>query len=267
MISKLKQVFATVKRSSPILYTIVLLHFIMAAICVIGLLVDDRMLMGVNVWLKPLKFCISGGVFILTVGYLITFYPFSKRKKDIVNNITAWTMLFEIGIIVVQGVRGVQSHYNSSTLLDGLLFAAMGILVAVNVLVMVFFIIETIRLKINTTRPVQIAILMGWVIIFFGSWIGGQMIEQLSHNVGVADGGVGLPLTNWSTIAGDLRVAHFFGLHGLQLVPFFAVWIGSKSKVSARNQMIAVVVFGLLYAGWIAFTYYQAKQGLPLIRL
>lgn len=262
----IKQVFNTVKKESPILYYIVLIHFVMALGCLICLFVDDRMLMGVNVWIKPLKFSISGGIYILTVGYLITLYPFSNRKKNIIRNIVSWTLLFEIGIIVMQGARGVQSHYNQSNLLDGLLFAAMGILIAINVLVMVFFVIETLRLKLKTTKPVQIAILMGWIIVVVGSWIGGQMIGRMAHNVGVADGGPGLPLVNWSTIAGDLRVAHFFGLHGLQLIPLFAFLVTSKWKTKQRNQLIATIVFGLLFAGWIAFTYYQAKQGLPLLK-
>ena len=264
---KLKHVFTTVRSNSPILYGIVMIHFIMAAGCIIGLLVDDRMLMGVNVWIKPLKFCISGGIYILTFGYLITLYPFSKRKTNIINNIVSWTLLVEIGIIVVQGARGVQSHYNQSSLLDGLLFAAMGMLIAINVLVMVFFVIETIRLKLKTSRAVQIAILMGWIIIIGGSWVGGQMIGQMAHNVGVPDGGAGLPLVNWSTIAGDLRVAHFFGLHGLQVIPLFAVWVSTKWKTPTRNQLIVVTIFGLLYAGWIAFTFYQARQGMPFIAM
>ncbi len=262
-----KQILRTVKAESPILYGVVMIHLMLAIVCIIGLFVDDRTLMGVNVWIKPLKFSISGGIYILTLGYLITLYPFSRRKKNIINNLVSWTLLIEIGIIVYQASRGVQSHYNQTTLFDGLLFAAMGILIAVNVLVMVLFIFETIRLRLKTIKSIQLAILLGWLVVFFGSWVGGQMIGQMSHNVGVTDGGAGLPLVNWSTIAGDLRIAHFFGLHGIQIIPLFAVWLSKKWNTTSRNQIFVVIVFGLLYASWIGFTFYQAKQGMPLIKL
>ncbi len=265
--SYLRQLISTVKNESPILYGIVMIHLISAIACILGLLIDDRTLLGVNVWVKPLKFCISTGIFILTVGYLNTLYPFSKRKKNIINNLVSWTLLIETGIIVYQASRGVQSHYNETTLFDGLLFAAMGLLIAVNVLIMVLFIFETIRLKLKTPKSIQWAILIGWSVVLFGSWVGGQMISQMSHNVGVVDGGEGLPLVNWSTIAGDLRIAHFFGLHGIQIIPLFALWLSNKWKAPNRNQILAVTFFGLLYAGWIGFTFYQAKQGMPLIKL
>ncbi len=265
--SYLNKIFSTVKKESPILYTIVMIHFIGAIGCILGLFIDERTLMGVNIWIKPLKFCISGGIFILTSGYLITLYPYSTRKKNIINNIVSWTLLIEIAIIVYQASRGVQSHYNETSLFDGLLFAAMGILIAVNVLIMVLFVFDTIRLKLNATKSIQWAILLGWVIVLLGSWVGGQMISQMSHNVGVADGGAGLPLVNWSTIGGDLRIAHFFGLHGIQIIPLFALGLSKIWKTVHRNQIITVIIFALLYAGWIGFTFYQAKQGMPLIKM
>ena len=263
----IRKILSTVKTESPILYGIVMLHFIAAAACLAGLFIDDRTLMGVNVWIKPLKFSISGGIYILTLGYLITLYPFSRRKKNIINNIVSWTLLIEIVIIIYQASRGVQSHYNQSTLFDGLLFAAMGILIAFNVLIMVLFIVETVRLKLKTDAAVRWAILIGWLVVFFGSWIGGQMVGQMAHNVGVPDGGAGLPLVNWSTIGGDLRVAHFFGLHGIQIIPLFAVWLSKKWNVPGRGRIIAVTAFGLLYAACIGYTFYQAKQGMPFIAL
>jgi len=93
------------------------------------------------------------------------------------------------------------------------------------------------------------------------------MIGQMAHTVGAVDGGEGLPLVNWSTINGDLRVAHFFGLHGLQIIPLFALWLSKKWNASNSKQIMAVLFLGLLYAGWIGFTFYQAKQGMPLLKL
>ena len=226
---------------------------------------DDRTLMGVNVWMKPLKFSISVAIYILTVGFLMTLYPFSKKKKNLINNIVCWTLLIELGLIMYQASGGVQSHYNISNPFDGLIFTAMGILIAINVIIMALFIFETIRLKLKTPKLLQWAILLGWVIVFFGSWVGGQMISEMSHNIGVEDGGPGLPLVNWSTIAGDLRVAHFFGLHGLQIIPIFALLISNKSKTTTKNQIIIVTVFGLAYALFVGYTFYQAKQGLPFV--
>jgi len=263
----LKHVFQTVKRESPILYGIVMLHFIIAALCVVGWAIDDRMLTGLNVWVKPMKFSISGGIYILTAGFLITLYPFSKRKRNIVNNIISWSLAIEIIIVVLQAARGVRSHYNQSSLFDGILFGMMGLFISIIVFTMIFFIVETIRLRLNTPRPVQWAILLGWLVVLFGSWVGGQMIGQMSHNVGVPDGGEGLPWINWSTIAGDLRIAHFFGLHGIQIIPLFAWILTNKWKASIKAKNGVVILFGLLYASWIALTFYQAKLGMPLVRL
>ncbi|MEM7486076.1 MAG: hypothetical protein AAF348_12785 [Bacteroidota bacterium] len=263
----LKHVFKTVRTESPILYGVVLFHFTLAALCLIGWALDSRMLAGLNIWVKPMKFAISGGIYVLTSGFLITFYPFSRKRKNIVNNIISWTMVLEISIVFLQATRGVRSHYNQSSLFDGILFGSMGILIGIIVFTMVFFIVETIRLRLKTPRSVQWGILLGWLVVFFGSWVGGQMIGQMSHNVGVADGGEGIPWLNWSTIAGDLRVAHFFGLHGIQIIPLFAVVLTKKLNASKMVKNLSVILFGLLYASWIAFTFYQAKQGMPLVRI
>ncbi|MBT8264780.1 MAG: hypothetical protein KJN75_05545, partial [Muriicola sp.] len=170
--SQINKVLDLVRKESPILYYIAIINLIGALICIPGLLWDDRTLMGVNVWIKPIKFLISVGIYILTLGYFITFYPFSKLKKNIIRNIVAWSLLFENTIVVTQAGRGVQSHYNISTTIDAILFGMMGILIAINVTVMVFFVIETIRLKLNVSRPMQWAILSAWVVTVFGSWIG-----------------------------------------------------------------------------------------------
>ncbi|MEM1214661.1 MAG: hypothetical protein AAGJ82_03180 [Bacteroidota bacterium] len=261
----LSSVLNTVRQSSPALYWIGLFNFFVAGIALAGMFIDDRSLMGVSVWLKPFKFGISTGIYILTVGFMSTLYPFSTRKRNVINNIVSWTLFVEILIIATQGARGVQSHYNQSSAFDGILFAIMGLFIGINVLLMVVFLIETIRLKLAVPTSVQWAIGLGWLTILAGSWVGGQMISQVAHNVGVADGGAGLPIVNWSTVAGDLRVAHFFGIHAIQVLPLFAWLLYQKWSTTSRYRTLAVSGFFLLYAGWIAFTFYQAKQGLPLL--
>lgn len=257
----------TIKEDSPFLYWVVIIHLFSIVLCLIGLAVDDRMLMGINVWIKPLKFSISDAIYLVTVGYMTTLYPYTRRKKSIIDNVAAFTLLIELFIIVGQAARGVQSHYNIHNPLDGLLFGLMGLFIGINVLIMGLFLFDAIRLKLNTTKAIQWSILMGWIVVLLGSWIGGQMISQMAHNVGVADGGAGLPLVNWSTVAGDLRVAHFFGLHGIQIIPLFAFVLSKKWNAVNSKHIIAVTIFALLYASWIGYTFYQAKQGMPLIKM
>ena len=86
----LKHVFNTVKNHSPLLYWIVIVHLVLAIVSITNSFMDDRTLMGVNVWMKPLKFSISVAIYILTVGFLMTLYPFSKKKKNLINNIVCW---------------------------------------------------------------------------------------------------------------------------------------------------------------------------------
>ncbi|PQB05718.1 hypothetical protein [Aureitalea marina] len=265
--NRLKSLAQQEKQSSPALYYVVLIHLLLAIICMVGLVVDDRTLMGINVWIKPLKFCISGGIYIFTVGYLTTLYPYSNTKRKIINNVVAWTLLLEILIIFFQGARGVQSHYNQSSAFDGIMFAMMGLLIAINVLIMVLFLFDAIRLKMKVSRPVQWGIIIGWAVVIAGSWVGGQMIGQMAHAVGVVDGGEGLPLLNWSTTAGDLRVAHFFGLHGIQIIPLFAWLLTPKNGQFKTSHLGGTVIFGLLYASWIGYTFYQASQALPFLKL
>ena len=91
------------------------------------------------------------------------------------------------------------------------------------------------------------------------------MIQHRGHAVGIEDGGEGLPIVNWSTLGGDLRIAHFLGLHALQLIPLFSYLMMKKTSLSIRMRTILTTVFTIIYVALIFFLYQQAMAGQPLI--
>ena len=92
------------------------------------------------------------------------------------------------------------------------------------------------------------------------------MIAKKAHTVGMADGGAGLPLVNWSTQGGDLRIAHALGLHALQLLPLagygISVWRGNVSQIRRVAYLWALT---LIYVGITMLLFWQAMRGRPLI--
>lgn len=261
----MKYVLTSVRSSTPVLYWVSIFLLVLAGLSIVGILFDDRTVQGINVWIKPLKFLISTSIYMMTLGFLLTLYPYGNTKKKIISGLVTWSLFIEMVIIPLQAARGVQSHYNMESAFDGILFGSMGLLIGLNVLIMVLFIVDTLRLKMRVSAPVQLAILFGWLVVLFGSWVGGRMISQMSHTVGFADGGAGLPFLNWSTKGGDLRIAHFFGLHGIQVIPVFAYLMVKKMNKSKATQYASIILFSLMYAGWIAFTFYQASKGIPIV--
>jgi hypothetical protein len=78
------------------------------------------------------------------------------------------------------------------------------------------------------------------------------------------DGGPGLPFVNWSTEFGDLRVAHFVGLHALQALPLLGFLLDRGRVAMARQVVIAA---GALWLAVAAGLLYMALQGRPLLAL
>ena len=99
-----------------------------------------------------------------------------------------------------------------------------------------------------------------------------QRGEQVSaigaHSVGVDDGGPGLPLLGWSTEGGDLRIGHFVGLHGMQLIPLLG-WLLARPRARRRfsmGQRTALVwIGGLTYIATVVLLTWQAQQGQSVI--
>jgi hypothetical protein len=253
----MKTFFVRIKTISPLLYYCALGHLVLFILMLIIAQFDYRQLMGINLWTKPIKFAISIAIYCLTWPLLLQYLPYEQLKRRFVN-FTVFAMSFEMLAIATQAARGQLSHYNTLGTYNALVFSTMGIVIVSQTLFAFYIGIKFFKVKAVQLTPALLwAIRLGIIMACIFALEGGVMASRLAHTVGAADGGPGLPLFNWSRIAGDLRIAHFMGLHALQIVPLFVIFSGIKS---ARPS----VIFALIYFVLVSLLFYNAMLGRPL---
>lgn len=246
-------------------------------------IVDTRLVTDAPVWFKPMKFAISSVLYTGTLAWILSFVEQKKFWVRLVGTGTAIILFIEVSWIVVQAYRGVRSHFNFTTPLDGALFSAMGSLITIAWVLNLVAAVLLLRQKFRD--PVLAwSLRLALILTAIGASLGAVMTrptgEQLAtmqtgvmpqfigaHNVGVPDGGAGLPFTGWSTEGGDLRIAHFVGLHALQFMPVLGLVVNQVwgKRVTARGRTRLVFIGGLGYLGLTLLVLWQALRGQPLI--
>ena len=96
----------------------------------------------------------------------------------------------------------------------------------------------------------------------------GQHTDMIgAHTVGAPDGGPGLPLLGWSTTHGDLRIAHFVGLHGLQVIPLLGLFLMLRREewLTERHKLLLVGIGATGYLSLVALLAWQALRAQSII--
>ncbi|MBC6611192.1 hypothetical protein H8B15_09675 [Hymenobacter sp. BT507] len=253
--------------SYPLLTWVGWLHVAVAAGAVVLGFLDHRTVTGLNVWVKPFKFGASGVLYLWTLGWLLADFPaVAQPKARRISRLAGITMAGEIVLICLQAARGTTSHFNVSSAFNGAVFGTMGVLIMVNTVAIVWALWLTFRHRPIGSVAWVWGIRLGLGLFLVGSMVGGAMSGRMAHTVGATDGGAGLPLLGWSTRAGDLRAAHFLGLHALQALPL-AGWLLARMapRLRAGVQTGAMALVALGYAGAVGWLYWRALSGLPLL--
>lgn len=249
--------FGELKRRNTLLFWFGLFNLVMAVICLALMPFEETKILGVNRWLKPFKFYASVGIMVLTTAWLMHYLD-DQKKVRIYSRIIAVTMFFENGIIFTQAARQNTSHFNTTTPLNNVMFSVMGILIIVFTIIMILICIAFFRQKQFSIPAAYLwGIRLGILFFIIFSLEGGMMIGLMKHTVGGVDGGAGLPVVNWSHEHGDLRVAHFLGIHSLQFLPLFGYYI-SKTKTQT-------ILFSTGYFLLCSALFLQAINGIPLL--
>jgi hypothetical protein len=222
--------FSELKRRNELLFWFGVFNLAVAIGCLVLMPFEEITILGVNRWLKPFKFYSSVGIMILTMGWLM-YYLNNQRKVQIYSWIMVITMFFENALIMMQATRNTTSHFNYTSPVNSIVFSLMGTLIMIFTIVVILVCISFFRQK-QFSIPMAYAwgIRLGLLFFIIFSLEGGVMVGLLRHTVGGVDGGPGLPLVNWSNEHGDLRIAHFLGIHSLQVLPLFGNYI-SRNKI------------------------------------
>jgi hypothetical protein len=246
----------------------------------IGLVIDPRMVTGAPVWLKPAKFAVSIAIYTFTLAWIFSVIPEWPKVRRVVGWTTAMTLLLEMALIALQAFRGTTSHFNIGTIFDAVVFATMGAAIVVQTLSAVAVAVALWRHRFGDAA-LGWALRLGITITILGAMTGGlmtrptrQQLDQAhagqritiagAHTVGAPDGGPGLPGTGWSTEHGDLRVAHFLGLHALQALPLFALALGRR-RLSDVVRVRLTIIVAASYIGIFGILLSQALRGQSIL--
>lgn len=276
----LRQVLTQFWRISAPLTLVGITTFGLILLMLAGLLLDNRVITGAPAWLKPSKFAFAASLHSFTFLWLLSFIRKHQRLVSFAANATALGFVVEMVIIAVQAARGTTSHFNVSTPLDETLWRVMGIAIIVLWAGTLVAAILLLRQRLDNS-VLAIALRLSLILSFIGMGLGflmtrptpeqnlalqaGQAVLQVgAHSVGVPDGGSGIPVLNWSTQGGDLRVPHFVGIHALQVFPLVSWLITSRFQhLKHYNQVALMWIFSLAYAGLMFLLTWQALRTQP----
>ena len=265
--------------SRPLVATALVMLVALGAFAV-GLLIDPTIVGGAPAWLKPAKVAVSIAVYCLTLAWIFAWLPNWVRLRWYVGWTTALALTLEMVIIGLQAWRGTTSHFNLATTFDATLFQIMGLVIVAQTLTTIAVAVALWRQPFSD-RALGWALRLGMTITIVGALSGGLMARPTSeqrsaaaagapmptigaHTVGAPDGGPGLPGTGWSTTHGDLRIAHFAGLHALQILPLIAVGLRRRSLSEGVRQRLTVTA-AASYFGLFVLLFSQALRGQSIL--
>jgi hypothetical protein len=232
---------------------------------------DPRELGGVSAWEKPLKFFISSAIFSFTFSWLSSFITKGSRWVKLAGLLIAISLVVELVLIVAMAALGTTSHFNVSTPTAIVIWSLMATFISI-VLFATLFLSITILLQKRQEFNLKLTLVLGSLNTAVGMGLAYLMTSptanQLAnfqgiagaHAVGVEDGGPGLPFFGWSTVAGDLRVGHFFGLHSIQVA---AILLAVALVLPMALRVPLLIVGNFTWLGFVGLVTWQSLRAEP----
>ncbi|MCC0806777.1 hypothetical protein FPV16_11165 [Methylobacterium sp. W2] len=253
---------ARLRADDPVLTAFGLACLLTGAVTLALPLIDGRLIDGAFVWTKPGKFFVSVGVYALTFAWFTGYVrPDHRHSRSLRTGRLLLVVAggFELGYITLQAARAEASHFNDGDPLHAILYAFMGILALTLLAAKIPLAIAVAVRPLPGLEPsLRLAVVLGLAMtVILGAATGIALSANRSHAVGPI--GAAWPLLGWNRAGGDLRIAHFLGMHGEQILPLVAAGFMALGwpRRRALVTLVACLLCGLIATAWI-----QAGRGL-----
>lgn len=245
-------------RADAALMAFAALMFALLLPMAVALALDERTLRGASVWLKPMKFALSLGVLAWTTAWFAgQVRPAKARTLAALRWLLIGAASFEFGYIALQAARGEASHYNVGDAFHGAMYTLMGLgalLLTATQGVLAWLLARHARPGLDPAW--RLAAVIGLAMAFVLGTAAGAPLSAIRPPDASA-----LPLLGWHLV-GDLRPAHFVGLHAEQALPLLAAWAVARHARRARAIVIASsALWGLLFAVLMALGLWGVAGG------
>ncbi len=260
----------SIERTGPLFWTAIA-HSAVAVGFAASLFLRQSPVMGLHPGLKPLKFAVSIAIFLATIDLVLPRLSMSEAVRTGFSWLFVVTMTTEMLPIGIQALRGTTSHFNRRSALDLATWNAMVLAIVIATVGLVAIaVVASFRpmVEANGERMDGLSATAWRAGLWFLLLVpvsGFAMGSRLAHSVGGEDGGTGLPFLNWSVRHGDLRVAHFFALHAVQILPATA-WILRELDLRPCARAVILVVATGAMGTFCVGTLAQAFAGKPFVR-
>ena len=157
---------------------------LLALVCVGGLLLDPRTLLGQPIWAKPLKFSVSFVLYLPTLAWMISLVRGARTKRvaSVAGTVVAVMSVIEMVAIVGQVVRGRASHFDVATPFDTAVWAVMGTSIAV--LWVANLVIAAVLLRERSLPPTTAwAVRLGLVVALIGMAVAFLMTSPSGYQI------------------------------------------------------------------------------------
>ena len=235
---------------------------------VLASMMDGREINDINIWTKPIKFSFSLALHLFTLAFLLRYLPkpyHSARLFGFLAALVSIAALYEMAWLIGQSMRGVPSHFNFSTSLDITLYRMAGVGAVTLIIPALFMGLKFMRLPSTPElgsgfrRGAGLGLVLGFVLTLL---MAGYMSAGQGHWVGAAPSDAdGMVITGWARDGGDLRVAHFFATHLMQMLPFTGFLADKIFPGYPARAKLLVWLAAISGVALVVLTFLQAKAG------